>query len=725
MRPSLVLLLFLCCFLWIGGSLALIQREIRIPLYQRQYVQVKVGHPGRPLTLRLRWDLNVNYLYDSPYTYSNTFSSTGGGSDVFYLSPSILPLRLPVIYDREPSQLQSSLLPHYNGMRQDTSGGVSYNGILAMGPTSAIWQYWSSFTISKYTLVLGGAFDPVDSLGIDAIQLKSKIGFLTLIDALGSENGTLPIDFDLAEEFTFVPLRIYPSIYDLVFKKNDHRISNLISPNNSTSSRSSLLFWMSSSSSVITTSYGGPERTLQISERAGKNASQITLGRIHLLEDFVYHQNKATGMEVVQEVYDTFPSAEDEHAPDAFLALLSLILWAVWTLETSPMLYQWNAFGIFPRVRQICNELINTNLMNLLITTSSTPTTKPTAKPIGDSIFRSPSSLPSPSQPYPTLGIGPVDWTIVTCMLTLTRILSLWTFYISIWGYRSSRFAEHLARFAYLDPWVGKAQFYAILCFVLVIPFVVNTYFIRRYTHAGTSLIQCALLLCVWIHRLPDTSSLLFSVFINLLLSSLVLLRVCEWLSWASFRGSDSAISIIVAKVKEYPSEQALSKSEVSSIGRLQQTSKEVQGMIQDTIHRLKHPGTHQQRLPTYRPSSTPSGLPSPPEVPDQELLERSLAGRYSTGEVILLVLWILVLLPSATTWVLTLNVIPVVEILFPTHPARIWMAAFYLAAFLAYFAWATVCRTFLQILQQGVVDIREAMIVFANNLKSFRSSMK
>lgn len=741
-RLGLLLLVVLVAILALfpDVSEALIQKSIRIPLYQRQYIQVKVGKPGRVLTLRLRWDKNQIFLYDSPYTYSNTFGDAG--SDVFYLSPDIPPLRLPVVYAQEPSQLLSTYMPFYNGLRQDTSGGVAYSGVIGLGPASPVWTHWKNFTVSKYTLVLG-AYDPLDTLA-DAPNITSKTGFGTLINALGVVNGTLALDFKPEEEFTYVPLRIFPQVYDLLFKKAEHRISNAIYPISSsdpavqTPDTKRLVFWMSSTSSVIVTSFGGPEMALRIAEREGKDSSQITLGRIHMLEDFVYFQDKATGEEIIQEVYDTFPATEEGHASEGFLSLLALILWSWWSLETASMVYQWNVYGIFPRVRQLCNELRNANLswIGRRRQLSTSPPATRSSKPqtlIGDSITNGGVDSPSSSHPYPTLGIGPVDWTSVSCLLFLTRLVCFWTFYTSIWGFKAARFAEHLAQLAYIDHLWGTACYYILLAMIIAVPLLVNTFFIRRYTHAGISLINMTLLICIWINRLPDTTSLFFSVWVNLLLSTLVTFRVFEWISWSCFRGSDSAISKTISDAKEFPTEVALANTEITTSGRAHQLIREVREMSAEAIERVREvesggSGTY-KRLPVYRSQKHidddddneegDDTLASRAEIPDQALLRRIRDAPYSTGEVILVLLWTAILAPCVCLWLVTLNVLPFIETMFPVNPARIYLAVFYLIGFAMYFAWATVCRTFLQILQQGVVELREAFIELTTNLKA------
>lgn len=715
---------------------ALILKKIRIPLYQRQYVQLKVGIPGRVLTLRLRWDLSTNYLYDSPYSYSNTFGAEG--SDLFFLAPDIPPVRLPVVYSQEPSQLLSPHLPYYNGLRQDTSGGVTYNGVLGMGPDSYIWRYWTSYTLSKFTLVMGG-FDDVDTLS-GGVTISSSTGFETFIHCLGEENGTLPLDFKPEEEFTYIPIRIFPEIYHMLFETKDHRISDNIYPvfaNHTRAGEAQLVFWMSSTSSVIMTSFGGPEMALRISEREGKNQSQITLGRIHLLEDFVYFHDKVTGKEIVQEVFDTYPATQENQAAEGFLALLALALWCWWSLEVVSMVYQWTAYGIFPRVRHLCNELRNANVSWISSVkkkyaeqVKKTNSAAGTEKHIGALLFE--GKLPGDCTTSPSirtkeariLNTGPVDWTMLSCILFLTRLICFWTAYLAIFGFKSVRFAEHLAKIAYLDPMWGQVCYYGLLVLVMGIPLVVNTFFIRRYTFAGCVLIQISLLAAVWINRLPETTSLFFSLAVNLIFSSLITIRVFEWLAWCAFRGADSALTANVTDVNEYPSERDLSNTSITTAGRFKDAVSEVQQMTSEALYQIKTDVILPTTSPTVRrkkkhdeEDTTPPDHEVRKEASDKLLLSRMRDRVYTAGDVFLLIIWIFLLVPSVCVWLYVINVLPMIENIFPTHPMRAWMASFYLVIIFIC-SWSGVCRTFLQILQQGVIDIKESMIELSNSLR-------
>jgi hypothetical protein len=746
-RLCLILTVGLLFAVEIAEAFAL--RKIRVPLYQRQYVLVRVGIPGRTLVLRLRWDTHTTYLYDSPYSYSSSFSADG--SDLFFLSSEIPPVRLPVVYGQEPSQLLSPYLPFYNGQRQDTSGGVAYGGVLGMGPNSFIWRYWTEYTISKYTLTLGG-YDELDTL-TSGIDIGSATGFSIGIGCLA--NGTLPLDFTVEEEFTYIPVDIFPAIHDMLFKTQDHRISNEIYPVHDNGTRigtRSIAFWLSSASSVIVSSFGAPEMALRIAEREGKNSSRITLGRLHTTEDFVYYRNMLTGNETVELVFDTFPSTPDGQASEGFMSLLSLAMWCVWSLEMIAMIYQWTVYGIFPRVRSLCAELRNRDVSWISLIKKRVYTqrkdeidaVKKKQKPIGaeaaigggkrghlpeevDAGDHRSGRHPNPFDAY-VLNRGPVDWTMMACMLFLTRMLCFWTVYCAIWGFSSMRFAEHIAKFAYLDPMWGRVGYWAAISFVLAVPVIVNLFFIRRYTHAGTNLVQMALIGAIWINRLPETTSLFFSLSVNILWSTLFFFRALEWLFWVSFRGADSSMSMNMADVHEFPREGDLARTSVTTSGRLSDTASELTDATMEALSSIK--ADERPLLPTVRnrhrkkhssgddPSRSTEELRHGKEATDQEIINRSARRSYTAGDAVLLATWVFVLLPCSCTWLYQLNVLPMVETLFPSHPMRHWIASFYVFGVIFVVAWCNVTRTYLQILQQGVIEIREAFIELVIKLR-------
>jgi hypothetical protein len=284
---------------------------------------------------------------------------------------------------------------------------------------------------------------------------------------------------------------------------------------------------------------------------------------------------------------------------------------------------------------------------------------------------------------------------------------------------------------AYIDAFWGRLGYWSLIVFTLATPMVVNLQFIRRYTYAGTALVQMSLIGAILINRLPETTSLFFSLAVNIIFSSLFLNRVFEWLTWCAFRGPDIALSTNIAAVDEFPDERELMDSSVTTSGRLKDAAAELEVLTKDAVATIQREtiGSKEPLLPTRRPMGSsgarkksddkrPEESPRREEASDADIIKRSANRRYTAGERLLLCFWILVLLPGSLTWAYLLNVLPMVENLFPYHPMRYWISAFYLFGVVLMSAWCGVCRTYLQILQQGVIEIREAVIDLSTRLK-------
>lgn len=722
---SLLLLLLL---LVVCPCSCIINQTVRIPLYQHQYADVLVGEPGKVVTLRLRFDDAQTYLYASPYGYSNTFTDPPFTSDLFYLSPQVPPVRLPVVYGTEPDQ------------RLDTSGGVTADGSLGLAAGAAVWTYWTTFTLSQFTLTLGGPVDLLDVWEGGANVSTTEPVYGSEMPALGVANGTWPLSLNLSFEWTAFPLAVYPDVYQLLFDRDsDGRAEIEIF---SLASRDpSLVYWMGASSSVISTSYGGTEQVLRISEREGLNASEITMGRIQTLEELVYFLDMVTGLQIVQRVFDTFPATPGGDNPEALLSILVGLVWIWWKLETAAMVYHFELSGMFPRTKTLCASLRTASLDWL----RKGETDAAVAAPIGDAIDSAPAAntdappslVTQPPEPedFSTLGTGPVDWTMVSCVLFLARLVCFWVAFVALFVFRSARFVAHLAKFVYVAPLAGEITFYVVASFVALVPLLVNTCFIRRYTHAGVSLIEQSLLACFWLARLPDYTSFYFAVVLNLIFATVQTLLVFEWLGALILRGPDSALAKILAGAREFASERDLIETPVTTLGRVRQTAREAWHATRDTLERVRDdtggPISLTQRPPrataqdaeaafVHKANLLAETVESDADadvLTDQEILARSALRPWAAGDVLLLVLWLVVLTPATAGWLVVFNVLPAIEVFFPNNPVRGWMAALYLVAVMVS-GWSIACQQWLQILQEHFIDVKEALIAFAARLR-------
>ncbi len=118
-----------------------------MPLYQNYFVSVQVGADSSAKQLRVRFDCDHLAVYGAPAggTY-NAADST----DLVTLAPTVT-LRLPVLYTYQGDARVSD--PIATNMR------VSYSGVLGLGPGSALWRWYDSWTLQRSQLVLGAGLD--------------------------------------------------------------------------------------------------------------------------------------------------------------------------------------------------------------------------------------------------------------------------------------------------------------------------------------------------------------------------------------------------------------------------------------------------------------------------------------------------------------------------------------------------------------------------------------
>ena len=636
--------------------------DVRIPVYQGQYLKdIRVGSPGKYMTLRMRFDLNRTYLYDSPLSYSETFTTSG--SDLFFLSPGVEPVRLKVSYAQEPSQTTDPLAPFYNGARQGTSGGVSYHGVLGMGDDSDLWTTWTEFSLSKYTLTLG-VDDDVDVLKRGhTLRAEGTQLFTAYIDSSGI-NASMPLEFSLKDEFTYLPQSVFPNVSKAL--ENGTKIAVLVEGTTEPSPTPRLTLWLSTESNRIDTNLGGSEDALRLSEMEGKDASRVTVGRIQLLEDFVIHRDLVRGTTHVSRVFDTFPAAAGDESPQSALVIITLILFCLWNLATTPGVYQWLAGGILPhhkgtvahlkKINKRAAEWAKKRDKNALIGADLSGPVKHSSQQ--ERVSRS----------------GPVDWTLIRGLLFLSRMLAFWTFFIAVWGYRSGRFSARLAVVAGSSHAMGTAIFWMVLSYSLAIPFVVNVFFVRRFTQAGITLVSTALGTMLWINRLPATQTVAFIALArNLLIAFVVSLDVWSWPFWSIIRGPDAMISDRITDAKDFHPETSY---------------------VQDAA------------LPLTKGPEPVIDVTHGPEASDRSPT-RDRKRVYEAGEVILLVLWIVFIIPISVLWLSVVNLVPFLQSELPQGGVAI-LGAVTACLIVIYFSYVTPVRTCLQIYEAACLEYRE-----------------
>ena len=612
--------------------------DIRIPVYQQQYIEVQVGRPGKVLKLRIRSDLNDSYLYNDPSQYSNTF---GVNSELFYLSQEVAPIRLRVVWGQEPAALS----------RRTTNGGVSFDGVLGLGPSSQIWRYWQKRTYSKFTLTFGND-DRIDALhNGDAASTPSGT-FLASVDMPGL-SFTIPMTIHIEDEYTYVPLALFSNISDAIAKGK--RIPVKVY---SDTDATALTLWLSTETSVITNSYGKPENSIRLSERYGKNSSEIQVGRIQLLDDFVYYEDKINGTYVVREVFDTYPSVPHNESPQAWLALIALLVWSLWILVMTPSLYMWLWYGMVPGFRTV-----RTRFRKLSEDVGWLERSKGREREaVGDE--------QAPIRMADSTGIftqridrGPLDWAIVTPLLFLVRTVCLGSFYVATWGYHSHRFAARLAKLGRIPSLSGDLIYWALAGYMVVAPFIVNGYFMRKYAHLGSSMVTVALLVAAWINQLPDTTSIFFSLAVSLLISSLAPVKAIEYISWLKLVGFDSALYTNIINSREF-------------------------GMPSGTLHATVHAWVRDFRAKHL------------------SLTDDTFVG----GETFMVILWIICVAPLMVAWMIMLNFLPALEYSVPRSPVKVWLCIVY-GSLVICLASSRALGQFYRIHEDALIEVREEVV--------------
>ena len=150
---------------------------IRLPVYRESFVKLRVGNPGRDLTLRLDQASNETLtLFVPPTSYSETVSYRGDGSwtDVVYVGP--LRLRLPFRVD--PS-------------RRDGNTFVTHHGVLGLGRRSHLWHRWTRASVSASALSLG-EYDRSVETGPHHFSLQSAVVDDGRTDSSSSSSSSSP-----------------------------------------------------------------------------------------------------------------------------------------------------------------------------------------------------------------------------------------------------------------------------------------------------------------------------------------------------------------------------------------------------------------------------------------------------------------------------------------------------------------------------------------------------
>ena len=474
-------MLLLLLLLLVGSSDAYLRTNVTLAIHHDQYISVHVGNPGRTLVLRLRWDMATSYIYSPPDTWSDTYSARDGGTELFYLGAT--KLRLPVVVgQREPDP------------RLDSSGSVAHDGSLALGRDSELWLRWRCFTLSRHALVLG----PCEMAPRD-VRYADPTAALTLHDEMSvsssaDPNRTWPLSIRLDQEFTHQPLREYTAgPFSLMLRPDRRRREAVSTP------------LLRIDALRIRTAQGGEERTVRICElmphAAGRERSSYVIGRIHTTGEFVYSSDIVRRDVRVAPLFSTAPDVPT--SMQAVFAVLTLLLWCVWTLERTSWLDHLTSRAIQLSSKKPLSKIacFDENVMHKLI----------------------------------HLNVDAEDRACGT-LVWVARFVTIWSAYASAWGFEAARFAE----WTVAGPKVlGAVGFYAVAALSVAAPIVVTPALARRKAFISTGLVQIALLAATYLQLLPQTTDDAINLAAELVLAAVMVVRAAEYPLWIALRGLD------------------------------------------------------------------------------------------------------------------------------------------------------------------------------------------
>lgn len=701
---------------------------VRLPLYQKQYVRLHVGNPGRVLTLRLRWDQDTSRLYDDPKTYSSTFSDQG--SDIFYFGD--VKIRVPVVYGRETDVYVSGDTGDVieDGTRSDTDGGVLHQGSLGLGPRSIVWRYWMERTVSRHTLTLG-KYDIVDVRGNSNSLIESNINQQpTLAGFFSCCNNTTAahaLELKLETEFTYLPASMYRHI-KLLLDRRDFSRQNAramaqfhsggslssgyaiqekarieISSNDNNDTTSHL--WIGSGLLYIVTSYGSHERVIRMADTDPLNQvspNTITLGRLHMLEQHVYYENLVTGRVRLDYVFDAYPAIERGLISHGWMSVIGLVLCSWWFIEMRPMIYQWMLSGIAPKAKRIIKRLERFSAVKWFVTTNTNaPETKPQS-----------NDLALPRHPSP-LSVGPLDWIAIPYLLFIARLYCFTAAFVSLFGFRSARFAQQLALLGHLPTVVGSVAYYGLVVWAVAGPMVVNSYFLRRYTRAGSSLVTTALLAATLLSQMPYTENLFYRHFFNLVYGTLMTCVAFEWPFYVLLAGLDSRLTNNIIRAGEYSTDAEFISQRSATHADSAKIFDYMYRSASEVVRRAAANSRSVSLLGDPLAPQVSTRLASDIRRGDTEQAVSSVLhdSEHQPMEYALLCAWTLILLPFSVLFMLSMVLLPLAEYLFVRHPWRIWLCISYLASVIVYQAFMAVSGTVLQQAREYAVSLRKSMI--------------
>jgi hypothetical protein len=267
---------------------------------------------------------------------------------------------------------------------------------------------------------------------------------------------------------------------------------------------------------------------------------------------------------------------------------------------------------------------------------------------------------------------GPLDWSIISPLIFMARCVCLVSFFVATWGYNSHRFSARLAKLGRVPPLFGDFLYWALSAYMLVAPFLVNGYFMRRFANLGSTMVTIALLISAWINRLPDTTSAFFSIGVSLLGASFALRDALSYLVWIRLAGTDSSLFDALVRSYEF-------------------------GLPSGKLHAALRTFVASSRRPIHGPKSQ-SGLLTHP------------------GEAFMIFLWVFWVIPLILLWAVLLNFVPAIEYSIPRTPIKVWLCVAYVSM-IACIANNRTLGHYYRIIEEALTDLREELIMIVSKM--------
>jgi len=180
-----------CCLYLLVLLLGQVEGEVRLQIYNKQYVKVCCGEPCEWLTFQVNRTLSAIYIHNSKFvSQSRTyFRSSDGLSDSEYFYLDDQRIRFPVSL----VSMSASLV---------TKDTLAADGTLGLGDYSPLWTEWDNYTLSSKRLTLGGYdfYAQFEHSERPPVINLNQHNWVTLGD-----NSLVEIDFSLNSVETYVP----------------------------------------------------------------------------------------------------------------------------------------------------------------------------------------------------------------------------------------------------------------------------------------------------------------------------------------------------------------------------------------------------------------------------------------------------------------------------------------------------------------------------------------